>query len=57
MSYLNYAFVTWHLYFAKARNVKLSYPSISYEVRTTYNKIKNTTQYKTFNLLKKFQLS
>ncbi|XP_017754396.1 PREDICTED: chromosome transmission fidelity protein 18 homolog [Eufriesea mexicana] len=32
MSYLNYAFVTWHLYFAKARYVKLSYPSISYEM-------------------------
>ncbi|KAK1128703.1 hypothetical protein K0M31_019855 [Melipona bicolor] len=32
MPYLNYAFVTWHLYFAKARNIKLSYPSIVYEM-------------------------
>ena len=36
MPYLNYAFVFWHLYFAKARNIKLSYPSIVYEVRITY---------------------
>ncbi|XP_076761142.1 chromosome transmission fidelity protein 18 homolog [Xylocopa sonorina] len=32
MPYINYAFVTWHLYFARTRNVKLSYPSILYEV-------------------------
>ncbi|XP_012153108.2 chromosome transmission fidelity protein 18 homolog [Megachile rotundata] len=33
MPYTNYAFVTWHLYFAKARNARLSYPSIFYEVK------------------------
>ncbi|KAG9437378.1 chromosome transmission fidelity protein 18 [Apis mellifera carnica] len=32
MPYLNYAFVTWHLYFAKSRNAKLFYPSILYEM-------------------------
>ena len=32
MPYTNYAFITWHLNFAKPRSAKLSYPSISYEV-------------------------
>ncbi|CAL7936344.1 unnamed protein product [Xylocopa violacea] len=32
MSYINYAFITWHLYFARARSVKLSYPSTLYEI-------------------------
>lgn len=35
MRYINHAFITWHLYFAKARSVKLSYPSVTYEVRIT----------------------
>ena len=33
MPYTNYAFITWHLYFAKPTSTKLSYPSITYEVR------------------------
>ncbi|XP_043248448.1 chromosome transmission fidelity protein 18 homolog [Colletes gigas] len=33
MPYTNYAFITWHLYFAKARHVKLSYPTVPYEMR------------------------
>ncbi|XP_034178383.2 chromosome transmission fidelity protein 18 homolog [Osmia lignaria lignaria] len=33
MPYTNYAFVTWHLYFSKARTVRLSYPSIVYEAQ------------------------
>ncbi|XP_076287009.1 chromosome transmission fidelity protein 18 homolog isoform X2 [Lasioglossum baleicum] len=32
MPYTNYAFITWHLYFAKSRTVKLSYPSVSFEM-------------------------
>ncbi|CAK9798019.1 Chromosome transmission fidelity protein 18 homolog [Anthophora quadrimaculata] len=32
MPYTNYSFVAWHLYFAKTRTVKLSYPSIFYEL-------------------------
>lgn len=36
MPYINYTFVAWHLYFATAGNIKLSYPSIAYEVRITY---------------------
>ncbi|KAF3427800.1 hypothetical protein E2986_02125 [Frieseomelitta varia] len=38
MPYLNYAFVFWHLYFAKARNIKLSYPSIVYEMNQKHAK-------------------
>ncbi|XP_033340311.2 chromosome transmission fidelity protein 18 homolog isoform X1 [Megalopta genalis] len=33
MPYTNYAFIMWHLYFAKSRSVKLSYPSVQYEMR------------------------
>ncbi|XP_060811233.1 chromosome transmission fidelity protein 18 homolog isoform X1 [Bombus pascuorum] len=32
MPYINYTFVAWHLYFATAGNIKLSYPSIAYEM-------------------------
>ncbi|XP_076171216.1 chromosome transmission fidelity protein 18 homolog isoform X2 [Ptiloglossa arizonensis] len=32
MPYTNYAFIIWHLYFAKERHVKLSYPSVPYEM-------------------------
>ncbi|XP_076672404.1 chromosome transmission fidelity protein 18 homolog, partial [Andrena cerasifolii] len=33
MPYTNYAFITWHLHFAKPIRAKLSYPSITYEVK------------------------
>ncbi|XP_017887978.1 chromosome transmission fidelity protein 18 homolog isoform X2 [Ceratina calcarata] len=33
MPYLNYAFVTWHLYLAKAKTVTISYPSTMYEMK------------------------
>ncbi|XP_076649239.1 chromosome transmission fidelity protein 18 homolog [Halictus rubicundus] len=32
MPYTNYAFISWHLYFAKSIAVKLSYPSVSFEM-------------------------
>ncbi|XP_031840583.1 chromosome transmission fidelity protein 18 homolog [Nomia melanderi] len=32
MPYTNYAFITWHLYFPNAKNIKLSYPSVPYEM-------------------------
>lgn len=32
MPYTNYAYVAWHLNFAKIRNPKVSYPSVVYEV-------------------------
>ncbi|XP_054012649.1 chromosome transmission fidelity protein 18 homolog [Hylaeus anthracinus] len=33
MPYTNYAFIAWHLNFAKAKHAKLSYPTITFEIR------------------------
>ncbi|XP_078042301.1 chromosome transmission fidelity protein 18 homolog [Augochlora pura] len=38
MPYTNYAFIVWHLYFAKSRSVKLSYPSVQYEMHQKQTK-------------------